>query len=71
VRTALGQATHARGDTEPFSPALGAVGELLAGDDSQELIAAFRRSAPGWLLQYRAPILARSAKSSRQPPHNE
>jgi hypothetical protein len=52
VCVSLGQVVTAQGATEPFSPVLDALAKLFSGDHGQELIAVFRRSAPGWLLQF-------------------
>jgi DNA-binding winged helix-turn-helix (wHTH) protein/tetratricopeptide (TPR) repeat protein len=59
VHAVWGQVAHSRGETEPFSPILDALSELLEAENSEPIVAAFRQSAPGWLLQFPSFLEAR------------
>ena len=67
VHAVWGQVAQSRGETEPFSPILDALGELLEAENSEPIVSAFRQSAPGWLLQFPSFLEAREiAQLSRE-----
>ncbi len=52
VRIARGQCVEHYGEGEPYLPLLEALGQLSRGPGSQDVVAAFRRYAPMWLVQW-------------------
>ena len=52
VRIAWGQCVEHYAEGEPYLPLLEALGQLSRGPDHQDVVAAFRRYAPMWLVQW-------------------
>src|SRR5882724_10278978 len=52
VRIAWGQCIEHYGEGEPYLPLLEALGQLSRGPDHQDVVAALRRYAPMWLVQW-------------------
>lgn len=66
ARVAFGQCVELVGGTEAYLPILDLLGRLCAEDDDRQVLAAFERWAPSWLLQMPGLIDASQAEALRR-----